>query len=83
MIHDLSLAMAMNRFSRTQEFVVSQRVLVQLLSLPDRGGLKVQFNMQQESLEYRFMTRFQWRDLIFIHLSREPVILSSGLTRAS
>jgi len=82
MIHDLALALCMHDRCHEMEFVVSEKVLQQILEYPNRGTVWVQVNIPQEGLRYRFLSRVHWRGLLFIHPSREPICFDTASAAA-
>lgn len=79
MIQDLRLALDMHSRCGAMEFVVAERVFEQVLKFPNRGSVWVQLNTLQEGFRYRYLSRIQWRGLLFIHPSQRPVSLDSGM----
>ena len=83
MIHDLSLALSMHDRCKEIEFVVSEKVLQQVMEFPNRGIVWIQMNVPQEGFKYRFVSRVHWRGLLFIHPSRDPICFDLASTESS
>lgn len=79
MIQDLKLALDLHSRCGELEFVVTEHVLEQILLHPNRGSIWMQLNIVQEGFRYRYLSRLQWRGLLFIHPSRRPVSLDSEI----
>lgn len=74
MIHDLKLALAINARFNEPKLVVSENVLREVLSrVAASGDGHARMNIEQDSLNYRFMHKVVWRGIVFVHLSREAL----------
>jgi hypothetical protein len=78
MINSLSLAINVTKQFRHPEVIVSQDVLLQVIStVGETGNGFTQLNLRQDHPKYRYMHRVYWNSIIFIHYSRNELSGSS------
>ena len=78
MINDLNFALMIHERRRTSEIVVSKKVLLQVLNQMNGHSLHgtACLNMKQASFSYPFLHRVWWRGILFIHVSKDELIVA-------